>query len=41
MPVFKSGRGLAPKWCELEFFDIVRLEPGSTHTLRERERRKS
>lgn len=33
MPVFKSGRGLAPKWCDLEFFDIVRLAPGQTHTF--------
>jgi len=33
MPVFKSGSGLAPKWCDLEFFDIVRLGPGQTHTF--------
>ncbi|KKL91983.1 hypothetical protein LCGC14_1889220, partial [marine sediment metagenome] len=31
MPVFKSGRGLAPAWCELECFDIVSLSPGQTH----------
>ena len=22
MPVFQSGHGLAPAWCELEFFEI-------------------
>ena len=33
MPVFKSGRGLAPAWCELEFFDIVRLVPGQSHSF--------
>lgn len=32
MPVFKSGKGLAPAWCELEYFDIVRLLPGQTRT---------
>jgi mannose-6-phosphate isomerase-like protein (cupin superfamily) len=31
MPVFKSGKGLAPKWCEMDYFDIVRLSPGQTH----------
>lgn len=30
MPVFKSGKGLAPPWCELEFFEVVRLKPGET-----------
>ena len=30
MPVFKSGEGLAPGWCELEYFDIVSLAPGQT-----------
>jgi len=33
MPVFRSGKGLAPDWCELEFFDIVDLKPGDTHTF--------
>src|ERR1035437_3280776 len=33
MPVFKSGRGLASSWCDLEFFDIVRLGPGQKHTF--------
>ena len=32
MPVFKSGKALAPAWCELEYFDIVKLVPGQTHT---------
>lgn len=31
MPVFKSGMGLAPEWCELEYFDVVRLAPGEAH----------
>jgi mannose-6-phosphate isomerase-like protein (cupin superfamily) len=33
MPVFRSGKGLAPAWCELEYFDIVKLAPGKTHTF--------
>ena len=33
MPVFGSGKGQAPAWCELECFDIVRLIPGETHTF--------
>jgi mannose-6-phosphate isomerase-like protein (cupin superfamily) len=33
MPVFRSGKGLAPAWCELEFFEIVALDVGSTHTF--------
>jgi mannose-6-phosphate isomerase-like protein (cupin superfamily) len=31
MPVFRSGKGLAPKWCELEYFEIIELAPGTTH----------
>ena len=31
MPVFRSGHGLAPQWCELEFFEIVRLAVGESH----------
>ena len=31
MPVFRSGPDQAPAWCELRFFDIVRLAPGQTH----------
>ncbi len=30
MPVFKSGKGLAPAWCEMEYFDITKLAPGET-----------
>lgn len=30
MPVFRSGVGLAPSWCEMEYFDITRLSPGDT-----------
>lgn len=30
MPVFKSGKGLAPTWCEMEYFDITRLTPGES-----------
>jgi mannose-6-phosphate isomerase-like protein (cupin superfamily) len=33
MPVFRSGKGMAPDWCELEYFDIVDLKPGDTHTF--------
>ena len=33
MPVFRSGIGLAPEWCELERFDIVELLPGESHTF--------
>jgi mannose-6-phosphate isomerase-like protein (cupin superfamily) len=33
MPVFKSGPGLAPDWCELEYFDVVRLSGGDEHTF--------
>jgi len=33
MPVFRSGKGLAPSWCELEYFEIVRLPVGATHTF--------
>ncbi|OPZ08834.1 MAG: Cupin domain protein [candidate division BRC1 bacterium ADurb.BinA292] len=33
MPVFRSGKGQAPAWCELEQFDIVRLQPGQTHSF--------
>ena len=31
MPVFKSGKGLAPKWCEMEFFEIIELPVGEFH----------
>jgi mannose-6-phosphate isomerase-like protein (cupin superfamily) len=31
MPVFKSGKGEAPDWCEMEYFDIVRLSVGESH----------
>jgi mannose-6-phosphate isomerase-like protein (cupin superfamily) len=33
MPVFKSGVGQAPEWCELESFDIVRLNPGQSQVF--------
>lgn len=33
MPVFRSGKGLAPAWCELEHFDIVELPAGSTRVF--------
>ncbi len=32
MPIFRSG-DQAPAWSELEFFEIVRLEPGQEHTF--------
>ncbi len=31
MPIFRSGRGEAPSWCEMEYFDMVRLGEGKTH----------
>jgi len=33
MPVFKSGKGLAPPWCEMEYFEIVDVLAGATHTF--------
>lgn len=33
MPVFKSGKGLAPEWCEMAYFDITELAPGDTHSF--------
>lgn len=33
MPVFKSGVGLAPPWCELTYFEIVKLQTGARHTF--------
>ena len=33
MPVFRSGSGLAPAWCELERFDIVELLPGESYAF--------
>lgn len=34
MPVFRSGKGLAPDWCELEYFEIVELPVGSSHEFK-------
>jgi mannose-6-phosphate isomerase-like protein (cupin superfamily) len=31
MPIVKSGNCQMPAWCELEFFEIVQLEPGTAH----------
>lgn len=31
MPVFRSGAGQAPAWCEMRSFDIVTLQPGESH----------
>ncbi len=33
MPVFKSGPGLAPAWCEMTYFEIVELHPGARHAF--------
>lgn len=33
MPVFRSGPGQAPAWCELEYFEILRLPPGESRDL--------
>ena len=34
MPVFRSGEGLAPEWCEMNFFEIVELPVGAKHTFK-------
>lgn len=39
MPVFRSGRGEAPAWCELGYFEIVNVAAGKGHAL-EREGKK-
>ena len=31
MPVFRSGPGLAPPWCEVESFDVVHVRPGESY----------
>ncbi|MFT5087585.1 MAG: mannose-6-phosphate isomerase-like protein (cupin superfamily) [Candidatus Latescibacterota bacterium] len=31
MPVFRSAKGAAPPWCEMHYFDIVRLAPGENY----------
>ncbi|MCC7262895.1 MAG: hypothetical protein IT369_10270 [Candidatus Latescibacteria bacterium] len=31
MPVFTSGKGQAPPWCQMQYFDIVELAPGQEH----------
>ena len=36
MPVFKSGKGLAPGWCEMKYFEIVRLSVGEKHKFERR-----
>lgn len=33
MPVFRSGEGLAPAWCEMERFETVRLKEGGTRVF--------
>ena len=33
LPVFKSGKGLAPNWCEMEYFDITHFAPGEKHVF--------
>ena len=37
MPVFRSGDGLAPAWCEMTFFEIVEIPAGSQHRFPRRE----
>jgi mannose-6-phosphate isomerase-like protein (cupin superfamily) len=32
MPVFTSGRGRAPSWCQMQYYDIERLDVGDVHT---------
>lgn len=33
MPIFKSGEGRAPFWCEMESFEIINLAPGTVCVL--------
>lgn len=33
MPLFRSGEGHAPAWCEMTHFEIVHLAPGQRHTF--------
>jgi len=37
MPIFRNGEGSAPNWCELEDFELIKLEPD---TPKKFERRK-
>jgi len=33
MPVFRTGKGNAPTWCELENFEFIVLKPGEMRSL--------
>ena len=33
MPVFRSGKGRTPAWCEMEYFDIAEVGKGQSHTF--------
>lgn len=33
MPVFRSGKGQAPPWAEMEYFDIAEVGKGQSHTF--------
>jgi mannose-6-phosphate isomerase-like protein (cupin superfamily) len=33
VPVFRSGAGQAPAWCELRFFEVATLPPGARHAF--------
>jgi mannose-6-phosphate isomerase-like protein (cupin superfamily) len=33
MPVFKSGQGFAPKWCEMKYFESILVPVGGRHTF--------
>ena len=33
VPVFKSGIGSAPPWCEMRFFEIVEIPQGTFHVF--------
>lgn len=37
VPVFTSGKGKAPAWCEMRFFDILTLAPGDERTFTPKE----
>ena len=34
MPVFRSGKGNAPAWCEMEDFELVPLARGQTQRFK-------
>jgi hypothetical protein len=33
MPVFKSGQGFAPEWCEMQYFETQLVPVGGTYSF--------